>query len=76
MNVVSRKRLANGGNRMKKQFYLEGERITLQHAKRLIGAERYERTLRNAKWRFLRDPLSEIRFMTREGILTVWFQPD
>ena len=65
-----------GGNRVKKQFYLEGERITLQHAKQLIGAERYERALRNAKWRFLRDPLADIRFMTREGILTVWFQPD
>ena len=61
---------------MKKHFYLEGERITLRRAKRLIGEKRYERVLRNAKWRFLRDPLTDIRFATREGILTIWFQPD
>jgi hypothetical protein len=61
---------------MKKQFYLEGERVTLRRAKRLIGEERYARVLRNAKSRFLRDPLADIRYMTREGILTIWFQPD
>ena len=36
-----------GGERrmMKKQFYLEGERITLRCAKELIGREQYKKTL-------------------------------
>ena len=61
---------------MKKTFWLEGERITLHKAKQLIGPERYEKALREAKKAFLSDPLADIRFLTREGILTIWFQPD
>lgn len=60
---------------MKKQFYLEGERITLRHAKELLG-ERYLTVLAEAKRIYLREPLTELRYITREGILTIWFQPD
>ena len=60
---------------MKKQFYLEGERITLHHAKELFG-ERYLTVLADAKRTYLRDPLTELSYMTREGILTIWFQPN
>lgn len=42
---------------MKKQFYLEGERITLRCAKELIGREQYKKALSNAKAAFLRNPL-------------------
>ena len=60
---------------MKKTFMLEGERITLRHAKELFG-ERYLTVLAKAKRIYLRDPLTELNYMTREGILTIWFQPD
>ncbi len=60
---------------MKKTFLLEGERITLHHAKELFG-ERYLTVLAEAKRIYLRDPLRELNYMTREGILTIWFQPD
>lgn len=60
---------------MKKQFYLEGERITLHQAKELLG-KRYPMVLTEAKKTYLRDPLTELSYMTREGILTIWFQPD
>ena len=60
---------------MKKQFFLEGERITLHHAKELLGA-RYLTVLAEAKRIYLREPLTELCYMTREGILTIWFQPD
>ena len=61
---------------MKKQFYLEGERITLRCAKELIGREQYKKTLSNAKAAFLCNPLREVQYMTREGMLTIVFQPD
>ena len=61
---------------MKKQFYLEGERIILRCAKELIGREQYKKTLSNAKAAFLRNPLREVRYMTHEGMLTIVFQPD
>lgn len=61
---------------MKKQFYLEGKRITLRCAKELIGREQYKKTLSNAKAAFLCNPLREVRYMTREGMLTIVFQPD
>lgn len=61
---------------MKKQFYLEGERITLRCAKELIGREQNKKALSNAKAAFLRNPLREVRYMTREGMLTIVFQPD
>ncbi len=60
---------------MKKAFMLEGERITLHHAKELFG-ERYLKVLADAKEVYLRDPLTELSYMTREGILTIWFQID
>ena len=60
---------------MKKQFILEGEQIALHHAKELFG-ERYLNVLADAKKAYLRDPLTELSYMTREGILTIWFQLD
>jgi hypothetical protein len=59
---------------MKKTFYLEGERITLKRAKELLGAKRYPRVLAGARKLFLADPLTQIQYMTREGVLTIWFQ--
>ena len=38
--------------------------------------EQYKKTLSNAKAAFLRNPLREVRYMTREGMLTIVFQPD
>ena len=59
---------------MKKTFYLEGERITLHRAKELLGKVRYEQVVHQAKAAFLAEPLKEISYMTRLGILTIWFQ--
>jgi hypothetical protein len=59
---------------MKKTFHLEDERISLKRAKELLGAKRYPRVLAGARKRFLADPLTQIQFMTREGLLTIWFQ--
>lgn len=59
---------------MKKTFYLEGERITLKQTKELLGDARYEKVMKEAKAAFLSDPLTEIAYMTHQGVLTVYFQ--
>lgn len=61
---------------MKKQFYLEGERITLKRAKALFGEVRYQRVMRKAKASFMTDPRVEIAYHTSQGIVTIWFQID
>lgn len=58
---------------MKRTFLLEGERITLRRAKELCG-EQYERVMREVKAAFLADPRVELSYMTRVGILTIWFR--
>lgn len=61
---------------MKKQFYLEGERITLKRAKAIFGEERYHRIMREAKASYIADPLVEIAYHTSHGIVTIWLQLD
>ena len=61
---------------MKKQFYLERERITLKQAKVIFGEERYLRVVRKAKATFLAKPETELSYHTDRGIITIWFQPD
>ena len=60
---------------VRKQFYLEGYRITMHYAKELIGEKRYKKTLAAAKADFLANPLTDIRMWTSEGVLTIIFQP-
>ena len=61
---------------MKKQFFLEGERVTLKQVKAILGDERYLRVVRKAKAAFLAKPETELSYHTDRGIITIWFQPN
>ena len=61
---------------MKKQFFLEGERVTLKQVKVILGDERYLRVVRKAKAAFLAKPETELSYHTDQGIITIWFQPN
>lgn len=59
-----------------KTFLLEGETVTLRYVKQLCGEERYQRMMADAKEKFFADPTVELRYPTRNGILTIWLRPN
>lgn len=59
-----------------KTFLLEGETVTLRYVKQLCGQERYQRMMADAKAKFFADPTVDLRYPTRNGILTIWLRPN
>jgi hypothetical protein len=59
---------------MKTKFYLNGKKTTRKAIKTLVGEERLERMLGEAKETFLEDPLVQNDFsLGKDGMLTIEF---
>ena len=59
---------------MKTTFYLDGKRISRKALKAMIGEERLNRMLRDAKESFMEDPRVQNDFYIGEGhMLTIKF---
>ena len=59
---------------MKTTFYINGKKTTRKAVKECVGAERFERIMREAKETFIEDPLIEIDYMISGGTLTICFE--
>ena len=58
---------------MKTTFYLDGKKTTRKAVKELLGEERLNRILEEAKKTYLEDPLVQNDFFIGSGMLTIEF---
>ena len=58
---------------MKTTFYLDGKKTTRKAVKELLGEERLNRILEEAKKTYLEDPLIQNDFFIGSGMLTIEF---
>ena len=58
---------------MRTNFYLNGKKITRKAVKELVGEERLNEMLAEAKETFLEDPLTQNDFFIGNGMLTIEF---
>ena len=58
---------------MKTTYYLDGKKTTRKAVKEMIGEERLNRMLKEAKETFMEDPLVENDFFLGRQVLTIRF---
>jgi len=64
----------NGGKHMRTIFYLNGKKATRKAVKELVGGERLDGMLKEAKESFFEDPLAQNSFfLGGSGMLTIEF---
>lgn len=59
---------------MKTRFYLDGKKITKKAVKEMLGEERFNRILNEAKEVFREDPLVQNDFFIGNGMLSIEFE--
>ena len=59
---------------MKTTFYLDGKKTTRKAISEIIGAERLDRYIGEAKAAFREDPLTENDWYIGRGIMTIRFE--
>ena len=58
---------------MKTTFYLDGKKTTKKVVREMLGEERLNRMLKEAKETFMEDPLVENDFFLGRQVLTIRF---
>lgn len=58
---------------MKTTFYLDGKKTTRKAVAEIVGRERLERMLKEAKDAFMNDPLEQNDFFLGRQMLTIEF---
>ncbi len=58
---------------MKTNFYFNGKKTTRKSVKEMLGEERFNKILKDAKETYREDPLIQNDFFTGSGMLTVEF---